>query len=127
MGDMNAKVGKGKFDNIMGDHGIHSRNERGDRLIQFYSEEQLNIKNTFFEHPNRRLYTWKSPGDIRRHQIGYIMVRHRYENCIKQCRTYPDTDIESHHNPVISKMKFNLKKIEKASEIATKVDVTQLQ
>ena len=28
MGDMNAKVGKGKFDKIVGEHGLGSRNER---------------------------------------------------------------------------------------------------
>ena len=76
MGDMNAKVGKGKCEKIVGNHGLGSRNERGERLVQFCSEEHLSTMDTFFEHPNRRLYTWKSPGDVRRNQIDYIMNRY---------------------------------------------------
>ena len=82
--------------------------------------------NTFFEHPNRRLYTWKSPGDVRRNQIDYIMIRHRFQNSVRQCRTYPGADIESDHNPVIAKMNFKLKKIDKTSNSAAKADVTKL-
>ena len=126
MGDMNAKVGKGSFEKITGNHGLGTRNERGERLIQFCSEERLSIVNTFFKHPNRRLYTWKSPGDVRRNQIDYIMIRHRFQNSIRQCRTYPGADIESDHNPVIAKMNFKLKKMEKSSNSAAKADVAKL-
>ena len=33
---------------------------------------------------------------------------------MKQCRTYPDTNIESDHNPVIAKMNSKIKKIKKS-------------
>ena len=78
MGDMNAKVGQGKYEKIVGNYGLGKRNERGDRLIQFCSEANLSIMNTFLQQPERRLYTWKSPGDVKRNQIDYIMIRKRF-------------------------------------------------
>ena len=63
MGDKNAKIGKGKVADVVGDFGLGERNGRGDRLLQFCQENNLIIANTFYQHPNRYLYTWKSPGD----------------------------------------------------------------
>ena len=82
MGDLNAKVGKGRYDYILGQHGIGKRNERGDRLVQFCVQRNLCIMNTFFQHPERRMYTWKSPGDVHRNQIDYLMIRHRFKNSV---------------------------------------------
>ena len=70
IGDCNAKVGKdgretcnsGKFD--LGD-----RNERGDRLVEFCTANDLVIGNTMFQHHKRRLWTWRSPGDRVKNQI----------------------------------------------------------
>lgn len=41
MGDFNAKVGKGRVENVAGGLGLGKMNERGDKLIQ------LVITNTF--------------------------------------------------------------------------------
>ena len=71
------------------------------------------IANTLFEQPKRRLYTWKSPGDIHRNQIDYILINQRYRNCITQVKIYPDADIDSCHNPVKMNIKIKLKQIKK--------------
>ena len=86
MGDKNAKIGKGKVEDVVGEYGLGERNERGDRLIQFCQENNLIVANTFYQHPNRHLYTWKSPGDRHRNQIDYIMIAKRYRNSIKNVR-----------------------------------------
>ena len=78
MGDYNDKVGKGKKEDTVGYFGLGTRNERGERLIKFCEENNLCIANTFFQQPARRLYTWKSPGDINRNQIDYILIKKRY-------------------------------------------------
>ena len=83
------------------------RNERGERLIQF---SQLIIANTWFQQPVRKLYTWKSPGDISRNQIDYIMFNERFRNCMKQAKTYPEADMNSDHNPVVVKINMKLKR-----------------
>ena len=63
MGDLNAKVGKGKVGNTVRPHGLGTRNERGERLIGWYQENNQIIVNTWFQYHPRRLYTWISPGD----------------------------------------------------------------
>ena len=77
------------------------------------------IMNTWFQQPLLRLYTWKSPGDISRNQIDYIMINQRFKNCVKQARTYPGADINSDHNPVTINFKVKLKKIKKKSSTVT--------
>ena len=113
MGDMNAKIGKGKVENYVGEYGLGTRNERGERLLEYVIEKDLTIANTNFQQPSRRLYTWKSPGDVFRNQIDYIMTRRRYRNSVKDCRTYPGADINSDHCLLVSRMNFRLKKIKK--------------
>ena len=110
MGDLNAKVGDERYQNIVGMHGLGRRNERGERLIQFCQENKLIIANTWFQQPVRKLYTWKSPGDKSRNQIDYIMLNERFRNCIKQAETYPGADINSDHNPVVVKINMKLKR-----------------
>ena len=61
MGDLNAKFGEERYENIVGMHGFGRINERGERLIQFCRENKLLIANTLFQQPVRKLYTWKSP------------------------------------------------------------------
>ena len=126
MGDFNAKVGEGKEGDIAGQYGLGERNERGERVIQFCTENQLAISNTYFQKPARKLYTWKSPGDWCRNQIDYILIRKRFRNSIKNCQTYPGADINSDHNPVIANVKLNLKVIKKPQH-DKKIDLNALK
>ena len=87
------------------------RNERGERLLEYVMDKDLCIANTNFQQPARRLYTWKSPGDMYRNQIDYyIMTRRRFKNSVKDCRTYPGADINSDHCLLVSEMVLRLKK-----------------
>ena len=89
---------------------LFEENERGERLIQFFQENMLIIVNTCFQQPVRKLYTWKSPGDVTINQIDYIMFNERFRNCIKQAKTYPGSDMNSDHNPVNVKINMKLKR-----------------
>ncbi|KAF2883689.1 hypothetical protein ILUMI_22484 [Ignelater luminosus] len=53
MEDLNAKVEQGKFGEHVGNHGLGSRNERGDRLVQFCQNQDLIIASTFYKLPPR--------------------------------------------------------------------------
>ena len=66
MGDMNAKVGKGRYLDTVGNWGLGSKNERRNRLVEFCEENDLMVVNTFCKHHPRRLYTWKSPGVLQK-------------------------------------------------------------
>ena len=110
MGDLNAKVGNEIHTNVIGKYGLGKRNDRGERLIQFCQQNKLFVTNTWCQQPPRKLYTWKSPGDIIRNQIDYIIINERFRNCIKQAKTYPGADINSDQNPVVIKIKVKQKK-----------------
>lgn len=112
MGDFNAKLGKGKFEDIVGPFGLGERNERGDRLLQFCQEERMKVANTWFKHHPRRLYTWKSPADqpenIVRNQIDFVLVNSRFGSAIKNAYTYPGADVPSDHNLLTTTVKISL-------------------
>ena len=46
MGDSNAKVGQGKEEDIVGPHGLGTRNERGEMLVNWCKGNDLMITNT---------------------------------------------------------------------------------
>ena len=95
MGDFNAKVGKEKFKDIAGQHGLGKRNKRGERLLNFCEEKKLIITNTFFQHHERRTYTYKSQRDVDGHQIDYILLTSIFRNGVTNCRAYPGADVAS--------------------------------
>ena len=93
MGDFNAQVGCGEHLDITGQFGLGSRNERGSRLLQFWEENNMMIANTYFHHLKRRLYTWRSPGDIYRNKIDFILTNKICRNALKQAGTYPGASV----------------------------------
>ena len=44
MGDLNAKVGDERYQNIIGMHGLGQRNERGEQLIQFWQKISYSLQ-----------------------------------------------------------------------------------
>ena len=110
MGDFNAKIGSVKVEDTIGPHGIGSRNDRGDKLVEWCLENDLAVMNTWFRHHKRRLWTWKSPGDLTRNQIDFIIINKRFRNSVNQAKTYPGADINSDHVPVIATVSLKLKK-----------------
>lgn len=131
MGDLNAKIGCGEVQGIVGQYGLGIRNDRGDRLIQFCQENNFIILNTYFKLPSRRLYTWKSPKDnkenniIIRNQIDFIMINKRFRNSFTEVKTYPSVDAATDHNLLLGSMNIRLKIIEQAKS-RPKLDMRRL-
>ena len=80
-------------------------------LIGFCERNGLNVTSTWFRKPKRKLYTWKAPGGRSRHQLDYILVKHRFRNSVKDVQTLPGADVDSHHNLLVAKICTRLKKI----------------
>jgi len=116
LGDFNAKVGEGEHGSAVSRYGLGERNERGDRLVEFAKQHEIIICNTIFKNHKRRLYTWKSPRDMVRNQIDYIMVNKRYRNSILKCHTYPSADCNSDHVTLAAKCRIRLQKCSKNNE-----------
>jgi len=113
MGDWNAIVGEGKDDNIVGQYGLGTRNDRGPRLIEFCKEVKHVITNTWNKVPKIRQYTWSSLGDLYRNQIDYILVKSRYQNQVLKSIAYAGADIDSDHNLLMMTCKLKWKKLSK--------------
>ncbi len=126
MGDFNAKVGKTDksdgFYGLVGNHGLGTRNERGERLLQFCAEQQLVLTNTLFQQHRRRLYTWKSCDSHTRNQIDYILIQKRWKSSVIKARTYPGADASSDHQLLVARMKLRIrtKKMKKKARIFLK-------
>ena len=72
--------------------------------------------NTWFQHHQRHLYTWKSPGDGVRNQIDYITMNKMFRNAITQVKGYPGADCGSDHVPIVATMKVKLRTLKMKKE-----------
>lgn len=63
--DFNAKVGEGDVEHVVEQYELGQRNDQDERLIQYFQDKDLVIKNTWYKLSPRRIYTWKSPLDGR--------------------------------------------------------------
>ena len=118
VGDWNSKVGDKKFLNITGQYGLGDKNDAGDKLLEFCSENEMSIANTLFKQPKRRLYTWTSPDQRYRNQIDYIIIQNRWRSMIHLAKTLPGADCGSDHELLIAKIKIKLRK---AKQIKTDI------
>ena len=70
----------------------------------------ISASDTWFRHPPRKLWTWKSPGGRYKNQIDYITINKRFRNAVTQVKTYPGADCNTDHSPVVAEIKIRLKK-----------------
>ena len=126
MGDFNAKIGKGKQDEVVGPHGLGKRNDRGERLVEFCIKHKLVICNTWFEQRENAKHTWSAPDGRTKNQIDYIMINKRYRNSIKNAKARPGADCGSDHNPIVIDIKTKLKRVKKSKSTRKKWNVSNL-
>lgn len=80
MGDFNAKIGKNRNENeeFTGNFGLGTRNERGDRLINFQEQHKIYNMNSFFKKKPKRRWTWTSPNGQYKNEIDYILSTNKH-------------------------------------------------
>ena len=121
MGDWNAKIGCSVEQPRVGGYGLGSRNERGDLLVDWCRENSMVVTKTWFKNHPRHLYVWRSPGDLTRNQIDYILSAKRFRNSILNCNTYPQANCNTDQILLIATLRLKLKTFTK-SKIALKKD-----
>ena len=112
----------------MGPHGLGTRNDRGNRLIDFATKHNVFITNTWFEQKRSARHTWTSPDDNTNKQIDYILASHRCRNTILNSKVYPGADCSSDdvdHSLVVMRLRMRMKKIKKKKPVE-KLDLTKI-
>ena len=131
-GDWNAKIGEDAYENWKGTCGRHCNiksNERGLRLLEFASYNDLMVANTFGSHKTSRKITWHSPDGKTHNQIDYIMVKKRFSSSVNISKTlsFPGADIGSDHELVMMTFKLHLKRTKKQGHARIRFDVDKLK
>ena len=110
MGDFNAKVGQNNNGGAVGSICLGQRNEGGGGLIEWCKENGLIVKNTFFKHHSRNIYTWKALGDGCRNQIDFSLINERFRNAAQRVSAYPGAHCDTDHILLSAKIRLKLKK-----------------
>ena len=83
LGDFNARVGSDfqSWRSVIGPHGMGNCNGNGERLLDFCSNNQLLVTNTWFKHKSIHKTTWFRNGNRSRpgHIIDYILVNRCFQ------------------------------------------------
>ena len=80
------------------------------------------VMNTWFKKRKTKQYTWKSPGDRKRYQTDYILVKQCFRNSIRDVKKLPGADIDSDHNLLVAEVQTKLKTMKKRWEEETKTE-----
>ena len=106
-----------------------STNERGLRLLEFATFNDLVLANTFGHHKTSRRWTWHSQNGQPHSQIYYILVRKRFRSGLNIARTrsFPGADIGSDHDLLMMTFHLRLKRISKPKHTRLKFDLEKLK
>ena len=115
IGNWNAKVGSQETPGVTGKFGLGVWNEAGQRLIEFYQENELVIANILFQQHKRRLYTWTSSDGQQWNQIDYILCSQRWRSPIQSAKARLGADYGWDPEILIAKFRLKLKKVGKTT------------
>ena len=92
---------------ICGPFSIDDTNERGLRLLEFATFNNLESANTFGHHKASRKWAWHSSNEQHHSQLDYILVRKGFRSGVNSARTqsFQAADVGSEHDFL---MTFNL-------------------
>ena len=130
-GDSNAKTGEDTSKNWKGTCGQYCNpeiNERGSRLLDFASYNNLKVANTFGPHKPSRRWTWLSQEGDNHDQIDYIMVKRRFQSSVNIANTsFPGADIGSDHELVMMTYKLRLQRVKTQGSIRIRFSMEKLK
>ena len=96
-------------------------NERGLRLLEFATFNDLVLAKTFGHHKASRRCTWHSPNGQHHNQIDYVLMRKRFRSGVNIARTrsFPGADIGNDHDLLMLTFRLHLKKKKKINKDKT--------
>ena len=104
-------------------------NERGLRLLEFATFNNLVLTNTLGPHKPSRRWTWHSPDGKHHNQIDYILVKKRFRSGVNihRTRSFPGADIGSDHDLVMMTFQVRLKMARKPNQPRLRFDLEKLR
>ena len=111
LGDFNARVGK-QHDiwEALGPYGIGKLNSNGPQLLEFCSQYNLAISNTFFHQIHKHKVTWIHPRSKHGHLIDFIILRKRDMGDICNVRVLRSAECDTDHKLVRGKFKLRIRR-----------------
>ena len=114
MGDWNAKVGSQETPGVTGKFGLGVQNKAGQRLIEFCQENALVI--AIPSSNNTREDSTHGHHQMVNTEIRLILFfAAKWSSSIQSTKTRPGADCGSDHELLITKFRFNLKKVGKTA------------
>ena len=91
LGDLNARVGDGELEGVVGKYGVSGENESGERLLDMCVEQELAIGNSFFKKKGINKYTWIRVANgrvIERALMDYVLITKRIVGRLKDVHVF---------------------------------------
>ena len=91
LGDLNARVGDGEVEGVVGKYGVPGENESGERLLNMCVEQELVIGNSFFKKKEINKYTWIRVAKgrvIERALMDYVLITKRMVGRLKDVHVF---------------------------------------
>ena len=105
------------------------QNERGLRLLDFATFNNLVLTNTLGPHKSSCRWTWHSPVGKHHNQIDYILVKKCFRSGVNihRTRSFPGADIRSDHNLVMMTFRVRLNKARKPNQSRLRFGLEKLR
>ena len=90
-GDLNARVGDGEVEGVVGKYGVPGENESSERLLDMCVEQELVIGNSFFKKKEINKYTWIGVANgrvIERALMDYVLITKRMIGRLKDAHVF---------------------------------------
>ena len=91
LGDLNARVGDGELQGVVGKYGVSDENESGKRVLDMCVEQELAIGNSFFKKKGLNKYTWIRVANgrvIERALMDYVLITKRMVGRLKDVHVF---------------------------------------
>ena len=91
LGNLNARLGDGEVEGVVGKYGVPGENESGERLLDMCVEQELAIGNSFFMKKGINKYTWIRVANgrvIERALMDYVLITKRMVGRLKDVHVF---------------------------------------
>lgn len=108
------------YDAVLGPYGETTRNNNGERMLEYCSMNNLIITNTFFKHKDIHKYTREMISRNEKSIIDYIMTERTSRNTVIDTRVKRGPEIGSDHYLVVAKIRDQLEIKDKSDDKNTR-------